>query len=342
MKFSERLVVSSKIKTSHVHQLTHDLTVLLRSGIPLSQALTLSADAWRQSPLQALILDLQSQLESGNSFADALMKYPQYFDSTYCALVRAGESSGNLEQTLQQLHLYQKNLESIKGKISKALVYPCCVLVIALIISACMLTFIMPQFIDIFSDFNVALPLLTRWVIALSDFVSHYGTSLALLLAIAFYVCRNSLRNLLLRTFPTLTQQAQMMRWCYIVAIALQHEVPMTLALDMANAVLYHSLQTTLIAVGHQVSAGQSLSQQMQQRQLLDQRYSSLLVIAENAGRLAEGLQQVSALLQQQFEAALEKWCQLIEPAIMLLLALILGVFIMAIYLPIFQIGHFT
>ncbi len=340
-----------RIKVQEINDFTLQLATLLQANIPILEALMLVRDK-SGGCLQKVLPILIQHIQNGERLSESLQKFPKHFNTIYCALVAAGENTGNLNALLKLLVAHQQRLCLIKNKISKALFYPITVFIAAVSISIGLLLFIVPQFKTLYANFSATLPLYTRALIQLANFLQHHGGKLCLsLLAITFalryllqhwrFLNRQKDRCLLkLPIVGKLIQTAAIARWSQLLATTTQAQLPILEALKAAGASVDNQvLQQTLKIVSAKVCAGETLHQALQTNAYFPSSVSHMLAIGEKSAQLSTMLGYIADHYQTQLDRTLDNLSKLIEPVIMMLLAVMIGGVVIAMYLPIFKIS---
>lgn len=345
--FSQR-----KITLKHIIIFTRDLTTLVNAGIPLAKGLGILAEGCEIIILKQIINEIKAQIEGGISLARAFQRFSHYFDPIYCGLIHVGERSGTLAIALLQLTNHLEELQQFRNKIKKAMYYPLIVVVISLLITLGLLLFVVPEFQKIFSDFGAPLPLLTRYVINLAEFFQHYGIFLLFLLVIVrmtakklftyspFIKSRGQLTLLKLPIFGNIKKKTIITRWCQVMATTLQAGIPLLESLSLAMQTLeYLHYKQAMRQLMKEVSSGVSFHKALSQTSLFPMALIHTIAVGENSGSLPLMLTKMAQTLKSELDYTLENLSQLIEPMTMIILAIIIGGIIIALYLPIFKIG---
>jgi type IV pilus assembly protein PilC len=351
IKIRQKKFSSLRINVQHISDFTRQLSQLLTAGIPLLQALEISKQFCYASVLW-LIDKLKQEINSGHSLSEAVNKYPQYFDAAYRELIFAGEQSGNLASLLTHVVRYQEKSLQLKNKLKKALIYPTTILVVALSVIFCMITFIVPQFEKLFQNFGTALPFYTRIVISLGQQAKFY-IMLILIVAVSSWILYKKARNserysykidqiaLRLPLVKKFLCNAILMRFSRTLATTyyagLSLDEALTITAKSCGNLLY--TQATL-DIKAQIIKGESISAAMQQTALFPQRVIQMIAIAEESGTLTQTLNHIAEFYENELDAIAEKVSKLLEPIVMMILGIIIGGIIAALYLPIFKLGN--
>lgn len=341
-----------RIKSSDLALFTRQLATMMRAGVPLVQSFGIVAEGLSNPAMKSLVLALQDQVASGTAFASALRSHPKIFDALYCNLVDAGEHAGALETMLDRLATYREKSEALRGKIRKALTYPVAVLVIALVVTGLLLIKVVPQFEDVFAGFGTALPPFTQLVITLSEWAqAHYLAMLVGLTVGGFGLryahgqspaFRDGLDRFLLRlpVLGSILERAAVARFARTLATTFRAGVPLVEGLRSAAGATGNAVfREATLALGNEVTAGTALAEAM----IANPRWPSMLrqmvLIGEQAGAVDDMLDKAAAHYEQEVDNAVESLTELLEPVIMSVLGVLVGGLIVAMYLPIFQLG---
>lgn len=346
------LKLSKKIKIQELTDFTRQLANLLNTNIPLTLALTILQQNSENTRLCQIIAKLIRQVESGQSFSFALTQFPEVFSSLYCQLVIVGEQTARLSSLLEQMATHQEKITALTKKIHKALFYPLIVTGIAAGVVAILLVFVVPQFSKLFADFGAQLPFYTRFVLDLAANSKYLLGILLFSIAILVSLFQLSKKNqkllifrdtliLKLPWFGSIIQHNILARFCQTLAISLDAALPLTDALQIIAKTCNNSLYTkAVLQIYTHLIKGQTISNSIKNVGIFPKRLSQIITVAEEAGTLKIALQNATLYHEQQVDDAVTKLTQLLEPAIMLILGLVIGGLITAIYLPIFKLGN--
>jgi type IV pilus assembly protein PilC len=341
------------IKARDKARFTRQLATLLRAGIPLLQAFDALIRSEQASVLKDMLQDVRTQLEQGLPLHQALQKHAS-FDKLYCNLVMAGELSGTLDTLLDRVAQHLEKTEKLRASLRSALVYPCAIVVVATIVLALILIFVVPAFENIFASFGANLPWLTQLVIVLSKGLTDYGIAflsagLVLGWGLKLLIRRNTnlqyqLHGLLLITpiAGLLTRQACTARWSRTLATLFSAGIPLTEALDAVVGVTGNlRFQTATQSMQRQLILGQSLSQALTSTQdLFPAMVIQMCAIGEESGSLDMMLEKTAGYYEHEVDNTVSRLTTLLEPTIMVVLGLLIGGLVLALYLPIFQMGQ--
>ncbi len=339
-------------KSQSQHNFIREIATLLRTNININHALILLNSAYQQDgDMQSIINTTQQHLEQGISFADALSKQ-NLFDTITIAMIKTGEQTGTLGNTLIELAQYQEKINKIRSQLLRALSYPLIVLCASLCITLALLLFVVPQFESIFSDFGAQLPLLTRIIVSCANLITQqwYVVLIIVLLSIimpVFYYRHSStfqqgLQHALKHTplISPIINTAMLARWSQMTATTLRAGVPIHQALEAtASCIGLTYYQRALETAVMHLKSGLSLQQALIQVDIFPQRIVEMISIGEATGNLDAMFQQITLTYQEQFDSLIENLSKWLEPVIMIILAALIGTIIIAMYLPVFQIG---
>ena len=341
-----------RIKPSDIAVFSRQLATMLTSGIPLVQAFGIIGAAAENPRLKGLVEKLRVDVESGSSLAEALAKHPLYFDQLYVSLVEAGEGAGVLDDVLDSIASYKERIESIKGKIKKALFYPVAVIAVAIIVTAILLIFVIPQFEDIFRSFGADLPAFTRMVIDLSQFVRAQGW-LIVLAFIAVIVAFIELKkrnkkfahfldriSLKIPVVGPVLEKAALARFSSTLATTFAAGVPLVDALKtVAGATGNIVYEEAVHQIREDVAVGHQLQLAMQQTGLFPPLLVQMTAIGEEAGSLDAMLHKVAVVYEEDVNNTVDALASLLEPLIIVFIGVLIGGMVVAMYLPIFQLA---
>jgi type IV pilus assembly protein PilC len=328
------------------------MATMMKAGVPLLQAFDIVSKGATNPAVARLLIDIKTEVETGSSLAQAFRKYPLHFDALYCNLVSAGEAAGILEALLDRLAMYKEKTLAIKAKIKSALFYPVSIIVVAIVITAVIMIFVIPAFKSVFSSFGADLPTPTLVVMAISDwFVANWyiifpamgGAVYGFLeawkrsLAVQIFMDRLSLR---LPIFGSLLRKAAIARWTRTLSTMFAAGVPLVEALDSVGGASgnYVYLQATIKIKG-EVSTGTALTVAMQNSGVFPSMVIQMCSIGEETGALDAMLSKVADFFEAEVDEAVEALSSLMEPIIMVVLGTLIGGMVVAMYLPIFKLG---
>jgi type IV pilus assembly protein PilC len=342
-----------RVSTSDISHFTRQLATLLHAGVPLLQAFVILDRSESKVALRFIIRELHTQIESGVALSQALRQC-QEFDALYCNLIAAGELAGMLDTILERLALHLEKSQALSTTIRSALIYPAAVLTIASAVLVLIFVFVVPAFENIFTSFGAELPWLTRAVISLSEGLLSYGLWLVTLIVIGSWWLkqqvqqrinwRRYLHSLLLRMpiAGPLTRHASTARWTRTLATLFAAGVPITEALEAVQGVTGHLLfQAATQNIRTQLIQGQALSYALESTEgLFPAMVVQMCAIGEESGALDHMLEKTADHYEREVDNTVARLSTLLEPFIMVVLGLLIGGLVMALYLPIFQLGQ--
>ena len=331
---------------------TRQMATMMKAGVPLLQAFDIVGKGATNPAVAKLLGDIKTEVETGSSLAQAFRKYPLYFDALYCNLVQAGEAAGILESLLDRLAIYKEKTLAIKSKIKSALFYPVSIIVVAVVITAVIMIFVIPAFKSVFASFGADLPTPTLIVMSISDwtvanwyilFPAMGGAIYGFLeawkrsLAVQIFMDRISLQAPI---FGSLLRKAAIARWTRTLATMFSAGVPLVEALDSVGGASGNYIYLTATqAIKAEVSTGTSLTIAMQNSQVFPPMVIQMCTIGEETGALDAMLGKVADFYEAEVDDAVEALSSLMEPLIMVVLGTLIGGMVVAMYLPIFKLG---
>ena len=328
------------------------IATMMQAGVPLVQSFEIIGQGNDKPEMQKLILGIKSEVESGVSLAEALSKYPLYFDQLFVNLVNAGEQSGALETMLDKLATYKEKTEALKAKVKKALFYPIAVLCVAFVVTLILLVFVVPQFEELFESFGADLPALTVFVIRLSEFMQAWWYVIAGSIGGAVYMflrikrtspkVQEAVDRFMLKApvIGEITTKSAIARFSRTLETMSAAGVPLVEAMDsVAGAcgnIVYHDAS---LRIRDEVSQGTQLQTSMRNTGLFPNMAIQMVSIGEEAGSLDGMLAKVADFYETEVDNAVDALTSLLEPLIMSVLGVLVGGLIIAMYLPIFKLG---
>jgi type IV pilus assembly protein PilC len=348
-----RTSAGSAIKQKDIAVFTRQLATMMRAGVPLLQAFDIVARGSTNPRLTRLLNDIRQDVETGTSLSSAFRKHPLYFDALYCNLVEAGESGGILEALLDRLAIYQEKTVAIKNKIKSALTYPVAVMVVAFIVVAVIMIFVVPAFKDVFQSFGADLPAPTLFIIAMSEFFVKYWWlvfgSIGLGLYFFFQTWKRSVtmqkrmdRILLkLPIFGDLLYKSAVARWTRTLSTMFAAGVPLVEALDSVggasgNAVFAEATES----IQRDVSTGSALTTAMTTTAIFPTMVLQMASIGEESGSLDHMLAKAAEFYEDEVDELVKALSSLMEPFIIVILGGLIGGIVVSMYLPIFKLGQ--
>ncbi|KPW03752.1 MULTISPECIES: type II secretion system F family protein [Pseudoalteromonas] len=341
-----------KITPKDIALITRQIATMLIAGVPLIQSIELIASGAKNKSVAKLMDEVGDEVKAGVPLSQALRKHPRYFDDLYCDLVASGEQSGALDKIFDRVAIYKEKAEALKSKIKKAMFYPISVIVIAIIVTSILLIFVVPQFQDIFSGFGAELPSFTLMVIGISEFLQEYWWIILIALIAFGYVYKEALLRskkfrdandraiLKLPVIGMILNKAAVARYARTLSTTFAAGVPLVDALDSAagasgNAVYRYAI----LEIKAEVSSGNLMNWAMKNAKIFPDMVVQMVAIGEESGSLDGMLAKVATIYEQEVDDAVDGLSSLLEPLIMAVLGVLVGGLIVAMYLPIFQLG---
>jgi type IV pilus assembly protein PilC len=341
-----------RIKDKDITLFTRQLATMMKAGVPLLQAFDIIGKGQDHPSMSRLVLDLRTDLETGTSLNQAFRKFPLYFDPLFCHLVAAGEQAGILEELLARLAVYKEKTLAMKARIRSALTYPVAILAVALVVTAVIMIWVVPAFKEVFKSFGASLPAPTLAVMAVSDFVLEYGWLIvgALVAGVTLFLrawrryppVQRAMDVILLRlpVFGEVVRKATIARWCRTLSTMFAAGVPLVESLDSVGGasgnVVY---QDATRRIQTEVSTGTSLTVAVQNACVFPNMVTQMVAIGEESGALDAMLGKVADFYEQEVDQAVASLSSLMEPMIMVILGVLIGGLVIAMYLPIFTLG---
>jgi len=342
-----------RITEKDVTLFTRQLATMMKAGVPLLQSFEIVARGHSNPSMQRLLLEIKADIEKGSSLTQAFGRHPLYFDTLFCNLVSAGEAAGILETVLDRLAVYKEKILAIKGKIKSALFYPLSIIVVAFIITAVIMIFVIPAFKDLFSGFGADLPAPTLFVIALSDFFVQWWWAIFGVIGGGIYAFLQAWKRsrklqmamdrimLKLPILGPVIEKATIARWTRTLSTMFAAGVPLVEALDSVggasgNQVFLEATQK----IRAEVSTGTALTVAMQNSGRFPNMVVQMTAIGEESGSLDAMLGKVADFYEAEVDDAVAALSSLMEPVIMVVLGVLIGGMVIAMYLPIFKMGQ--
>ncbi|MFB9288105.1 type II secretion system F family protein [Pseudoduganella plicata] len=341
-----------KVTDKDITLFTRQLATMMKAGVPLLQSFDIVGKGHANPSVSKLIMDLRADIETGTSLNQAFRKFPLYFDPLFCNLVGAGEQAGILEDLLTRLAIYKEKTLAMKAKIKSALTYPIAILAVAFIVTAVIMIWVVPAFKEVFTSFGADLPAPTLFVMAMSEFFVNnwYIMLLVVFWSVYFFFeswkrsirMQQAMDRLLLRVpvFGDVIRKATVARWTRTLSTMFAAGVPLVEALDSVggaagNAVYLEATRK----IQNEVSTGTSLTVAMQNVEVFPNMVTQMVSIGEESGALDAMLGKVADFYEDEVDEAVASLAALMEPAIMVILGVLIGGLVVAMYLPIFKLG---
>jgi type IV pilus assembly protein PilC len=341
-----------KVNAGDIAIFSRQLSTMLAAGIPLVQAFEIVGNGNDKPAMQKLILDVKADVEGGTSLHEALGKHPLYFDDLFVNLVEAGEQAGALESLLDKIATYKEKTEALKKKVKKALFYPAAVLVVAVIVTVVLLVFVIPQFESLYKGFGADLPAFTQFVIHVSNVVQHDGFFIGAVIAGAFWAftyfkkrsraMREFLDRLILKVpvIGPILNKAAIARYARTLSTMFAAGVPLVEALDsVAGATGNIVYEKAVLRMRDEVATGQRLQRSMESTGLFPNMVNQMIAVGEESGSLDEMSGKVATFYEAEVDNAVDAMSSLLEPLIMVILGVLVGGLVIAMYLPIFKLA---
>ncbi|MBT2297965.1 type II secretion system F family protein [Pseudomonas fluorescens] len=341
-----------RIKPLDIALFTRQMATMLKAGVPLLQAFDIIGEGFDNANMRKLVDEVKQEVAAGNSFAASLRKCPQYFDELYCNLVDAGEQAGALDTLLERVATYKEKSEALKAKIKKAMTYPAAVVLVAAVVTGILLVKVVPQFESVFSGFGAQLPAFTVMVIGLSEFMQAWWWMLLGGVVGAFFGVKHALKRsqglrdwrdkwlLKLPLIGTLMYKSAVARYARTLSTTFAAGVPLVEALDSVsgatgNVVFKRAVQR----IRQDVSTGMQLNFSMRASGIFPNMAIQMTAIGEESGALDDMLDKVASFYEAEVDNLVDNLTSLMEPFIMVVLGVVVGGLVVAMYLPIFQLG---
>ncbi|MGR9044717.1 MAG: type II secretion system F family protein [Gammaproteobacteria bacterium] len=341
-----------KITPGDIAIFSRQLATMLEAGVPLVQSFDIIGRGHENASMQKMLLEIKADIEGGDTLAEALQRKPIYFDELFCNLVEAGEQAGVLETLLDKIATYKEKTESLKKKIKKALTYPIAVLVVAFIVTAILLIFVVPVFEDLFQSFGADLPAFTKMVIGLSEWMQEWwwilvGGIVAAVYTFGYFKKRSrkfnhNLDRLLLKipVVGMILHKSAIARFARTLATMSAAGVPLVEALESVSGACGNIIYAdAVLKMREDVATGQRLQFAMQQTALFPHMVIQMVAIGEESGALDSLLSKVADFYEEEVDNLVDNLSSLMEPIIMSVLGVLVGGLIVAMYLPIFKLG---
>jgi type IV pilus assembly protein PilC len=342
-----------KIKPVDIALLSRQIATMLSAGVSLIQTIEMIASGHANRKMRELLGEIGASVSAGNPLSNTLRKYPDYFDDLYCDLVETGEQSGALETIYDRIAIYKEKSEALKSKIKKAMFYPIAVIVVAFIVTTILLIFVVPQFEEIFSSFGAELPAFTQFVLGISRGMQDYGLIIAgVLFAAGSLFARAHKKSLRLRdsvdkkilkipVIGEILKKASVARFTRTLATTFAAGVPLMDALDSAAGAAGNAVfRDAILSVKKEVSAGIPMNVGMRSTAVFPEMVVQMIAIGEEAGAVDEMLSKVATIYEGEVDDMVDGLTSLLEPMIMAVLGVVIGGLIVAMYLPIFDMGN--
>ena len=344
--------LGKRIKAHDIALFTRQMATMMKAGVPLLQSFDIIGEGFDNPAMRKLVDEVKQEVAAGNSFAAALRKKPQYFDELYCNLVDAGEQAGALDTLLERVATYKEKSESLKAKIKKAMTYPIAVIFVAIIVTGILLVKVVPQFESVFKGFGAELPAFTVMVIGLSEFMQEWWWVMLGILIAAFFGLRHAFKTsqgfrdrtdtwlLKLPLVGTLMYKSAVARYARTLSTTFAAGVPLVEALEsVAGATGNIVFKRAVLRIRQDVATGMQLNFSMRSSGIFPNMAIQMTAIGEESGALDDMLDKVASFYEEEVDNMVDNLTSLMEPFIMVVLGVVVGGLVVAMYLPIFQLG---
>ncbi|MCL6700130.1 type II secretion system F family protein [Pseudomonas sp. T1.Ur] len=341
-----------RIKPLDIALFTRQMATMLKAGVPLLQAFDIIGEGFDNANMRKLVDEVKQEVAAGNSFAAALRKCPQYFDELYCNLVDAGEQAGALDTLLDRVATYKEKSEALKAKIKKAMTYPAAVVAVAAVVTSILLIKVVPQFESVFAGFGAKLPAFTLMVIGLSEFLQEWWWILLVGLVGGFFGVKYALKRsqafrdwrdkwlLKLPLVGTLMYKSAVARYARTLSTTFAAGVPLVEALDSVSGATGNVVfKRAVLRIRQDVSTGMQLNFSMRASGIFPNLAIQMTAIGEESGALDDMLDKVASFYEAEVDNLVDNLTSLMEPFIMVILGVVVGGLVVAMYMPIFQLG---
>jgi type IV pilus assembly protein PilC len=341
------------IKPMAIALFTRQMATMMKAGVPLVQSFDIVADGVDNPNLGDLIREIREDVASGSGFAPSLRKHPKYFDDLFCNLVESGEQSGALETMLDRIATYKEKTEQLKAKIKKAMTYPIAVLVVAVVVTGILLVKVVPQFAETFSSFGADLPAFTMFVLGLSNIAQSYWLQFIVVIIAAIFFFKSLKQRskkfavlldraiLKVPIIGVIVYQSIIARFARTLSTTFAAGVPLIDALDsVAGATGNAVYESAVYRVRDEVATGTQLNAALRATKIFPSMLLQMTTIGEESGALDDMLDKVAGYYEEAVDNSVDNLTSLLEPMIMSVLGILIGGLMVAMYLPIFQLGN--
>ena len=342
-----------RITQEDITVFTRQLATMMKAGLPLMQAFEIVARGHSNPSMTQMLMQVRADVEQGSALGKSFSKYPKYFDRFYCNLVSAGETGGVLEGLLDKLAVYKEKTQAIKKKVKTALTYPIAIMVVAVALIFVMMMFVLPAFGEVYSSMGAELPGLTQIVMSMSKFFVKYGWVMIVAIILAGFglyklhqkspAFQKRVDSIMLRLpiFGPIVRKATIARWSRTTATLFAAGVPLVEVLDSvagaAGNILYEEATKDIQA---KVTQGLSLTSSMQSTEMFPNMIIQMAAIGEESGSLDDMLNKAAEFYEEEVDNSVSQLSSLMEPVIMVVLGSTIGVLLVAMYLPLFNLGN--
>ena len=344
-----KTIATRHVKAKEIIIFSGQLAYLIKAGIPILRALDVLNGQIRDAYFKSVIQAIYIGIKEGRSFSDCLSDYPKVFSPLFVAMVRAGEEGGHLKEALLKITEYQKRQEGVYGKIRLALIYPAFMGIVGFLTVVFILSFVMPKLTGMFSSFQEQLPLPTKILLGISDFLKiAWPLILLAFLALAFFLQKwadskagqlaISLLKLRLPLFGNIVLRAEMARFCRTLELLMRGGTPLIQSLDVAIPTLTNEMiKMDLKGCHEKLRGGAAFSQSLQNSRWIPAMTLDLISVGEESGLLEDTFRDIAENFEEEVDEALKAFTSLLEPVMILTVGLVVGFMVIAMLLPIFQ-----
>ncbi|MEI8121451.1 MAG: type II secretion system F family protein [bacterium] len=344
---------TGRIRSREITVFTRQLAGLLRAGVPILRALTTIQKQTENATFQSVVMDLSGSIRDGRSLSESLARTPALFPELYVNMVRSGESAGMLDEILMRLAEARENDDELKSRVASAIAYPAFVLGVGALSVFVILTFFLPRIVHLFDGMSQTLPIPTRVVLAVSGVFSNYWLALVVVLAIAVFLARRTLKTeagrmaldsalLRLPVLGDFARDTDVVRFSRTLSLLIKAGISVDRALALSgNTLMNRKLRAAILAAAEEtVRQGATIADGFTKRPEIPEFVTNMVAVGEESGRLDEALLEVAAFYQRELDRDLRLVTTLLEPVLILLVGVVVGFIIFAMLLPIFQIGQ--
>jgi len=342
-----------KVTPGEIALFARQMTTMMAAGVPMVQSFEIVANGMDNKTMRDMVMGIKAEVESGSNFTGALRKYPDHFDELFCSLTEAGEQSGTLETLLGEIADYKEKSESLKKKIKKAMFYPVAVLIVAFIVTAILLIFVVPQFETLFEGMGGELPAFTQMIVTASELMQKWWYVVGGGIGVAVYIFGQAkkrsrafsqfLDRMILKApvFGPIVVKAATARFARTLSTMSKAGVPLVEAMDSVAGVAGNSVfEKAIYKMRDEAATGQRLTASIQNSGLFANMVVQMVAIGEEAGSIDEMLAKVADFYEEEVDNAVDAMTSLMEPMIMAFLGVVIGGLVVGMYLPIFKMGE--
>lgn len=340
-----------KVTTKDIVIFTRQLSTMIDAGLPLVQSLEILGDQQENVTFKKILVDIRRDVETGNTFADAMKKHPKIFNNLYCNMIDAGEVGGILDTILNRLAIFMEKNMVLTKKVKGALTYPLICLCISIVILAVILIFVVPVFDKMFADFGASLPALTQMVVNMSNAVQHYFVFILLGAGFVVFVLKKIYSTekgrikgdallLKLPVFGTLIKKVAVAKFTRTLSTMLQSGVPILESLNVVGRTAGNKIiEIAIFRVADAISEGRTIAEPLEETGVFPSMVIQMINVGESTGALDTMLEKIADFYDEEVDQAVENMTAMIEPFMMVFLGGMIGTLVVSMYLPIFKMG---